>query len=224
MKISIPKQEYEINSDDLNSIQEFIESIVPNFVKEFGGVLQDAVKGWRARNMIKIMVETKSLIEKSGLTPQELSGKFFVQAIEKASIEDDESLQSKWASLIANASLGKVNSDIKYVSILSELNSNEVKLLEAISIELLKGQTVVVEEIHGTHMKELVFSAQKSADFLNLSLLETQVIVDNFYRLNICQPPAMDGFSVDNKNALLRTNEFFTFTDLGRAFLTAVKN
>ncbi len=222
MKVSVPKQEFEVTPEDLNATQEFLASIVPGFVKEFGGLLQDSVKGWRARNMIQIISKTKQLIENSGLSQNELAGKFFVQAIEKASVEDSEALQAKWANLLANAATGKVTNDVKYISILSELNSNEVKLLDALASSTVKGQIVTVEEIYGTHIREHVFSTQKSADFLGISLLDAQVMTDNFYRLSICQPPAMDGIKVGNSSALTRTNELFTFTDLGRAFLHAV--
>jgi len=95
MKISIPKQEYEIAPEDLNAVEKFLSSIIPGFIKEFSGALQDSVKGWRARNMVNILVKTKEKVEVSGLTLQELSGKFMVQALEKGSVENDKTLQDK---------------------------------------------------------------------------------------------------------------------------------
>lgn len=223
MKISVPKQEFEINPEDLDSVQKFLVSVIPGFVKEFGGVVNDSVNGWRVRNIIQIISKTKDLIDKSGLTHQELSGKFIVHAIEKASVEDDETLQEKWAILLTNVSTG-IEPDVKYISILSELSTKEARLLEALSESVVRGRVVVVEEVHGTHIRETLFSTQKSAEYLNISLLEAQIMIDNFYRLNICQPPAMESISAGGTSPSLRTNETFTFTDLDRAFLKAVKS
>lgn len=214
MKISVPKQEFEVNPEDLTAVEQFLSKIAPGFVKEFGGVLSDSVKGWRARNMIKILTRTKVLIEQSGLSQQELSGKFFVQAIEKASVEDDDTLQEKWAQLLSSAVSGKVQQDVKYISILSELSSIEVKLLDAIS----KGQVQSTPRV-----PEFIYSAEKVTEYLKISSVATKIMIDNFYRLNICHAPAMDGITVGSQKALVRTNETFTFTDLGRAFLSAVK-
>lgn len=218
MKVSIQKQEFEVSPDDLAAVNDFIVSLVPGFIKEAGAALQDGVKGWRTQNAVKILLKTRNLIRDSGLTPQELSGKFFVGAFDKLSIEEDETLQERWAALLANASTGRCNQDVKYISILSELNHQEAKLLTTLSSGWVESNPV----LHGA-VFEQVFSSQKVAEHLGIDMRATKIIIDNFYRLNLCQAPAMEGISVGNQKALLRSNDVFTFTDLGKDFLLAVK-
>lgn len=215
MKISIPKQEYEVNPEDLGAVEKFLSSIIPGFVKEFSCVLQDAVKGWRARNMVRILIKTKEVVEKSGLTQQELSGKFFVQALEKASMEDDENLQDRWAALLSNASTGRARADIKFVNILSELEADEAKLLAVLH----------AEQITKKSDKEYVFSSEKAGDAFNIPIKRIKVMVDHFYRLGICGAPAMTSISTGDKDThpSLKTNMLFTFTDLGLDFLDSVR-
>lgn len=223
MKISIPKQEGEITPEDMNALQDFVQSLVPSFVTEFGGLLQDGVKSWRAKNMIRTLVRMKELVAKSGLAQQELTGKFFIQTIDKAGIEDESYLQNKWAALLANAATGKIQNDVKYVSILSELNSKEVKLLDALTINGIKSEAVNVEDVYGSHIREYVFSTEVAANFLNIPVEEAQIMVDNFYRLNICQLPPLLSITTGDGSPTIRTNLRFTLTDLGQTFLCAVK-
>ena len=215
MKISIPKQEYEIAPEDLNAVEKFLSSIIPGFIKEFSGALQDSVKGWRARNMVNILVKTKEKVEVSGLTLQELSGKFMVQALEKGSVENDKTLQDKWATLLANTSTGKNRASIKYINMLSELDVNEVRLLDILYTELLQNE----------EDNEYVFSTEKAAKAFGVKVPEIKLMVDNFYRMNICQSPAMTSISAGGgAHPILKTNNLFTFTDLGKDFLAAVRN
>ena len=223
MKVSIPNQEGEITPEDLNAMQDFVKSLVPGFVAEFGGLLQDGVKSWRAKNMIRTLVRMKVLIAESGLTQQELTGKFFVQTMDKASIEDELYLQNKWATLLANAATGKIQNDVKYASILSELNSNEVKFLDALTTKGIKSEAVNVEDVYGSHIREYVFSTEVAASFLNIPVEEAQIMIDNFYRLNICQLPPLLSITTGDGSPTIRTNLRFTLTDLGQAFLSAVK-
>jgi len=206
MKVSIPNQEYEVNPEDVTAVQNLINFLVPEQVKQLAGMLTDTIKGWRAENMVKVMVKTKKLIRDSGLSENELNGKFFVQAIEKASVEDDELIQDKWAIMLANAHLGKIEQDVKYINILSELSLNEVKLLDLLySLEL--------------KTPDLAFSTEKVAQNFGLNIQTVKVMIDNLYRLNICQPPAASGISIGPEKMMLRTNNSFTFTDLGKEFL-----
>ena len=210
MKISIINQEYEVNPEDIEAVQNLVRFFIPEPIKELVGMLTDSIKGWRAQNMVKVLMGTKKLIDESGLSTSELSGKFFVQAIEKASVEDNDSLQIKWATLIANASTGKITQDTKFISILSELNENEVKILDVLHREFLNDST-----------SGLIFSAEKISTVFGINISDVRVMIDNFYRLNICQPPASSGVSIGGQQLMLRTNNTFTFTDLGKAFVWA---
>ena len=108
---------------------------------------------------------------------------------------------------------------MKYVSILSELSGDEVKLLDAMYSELL------IRE----QGKEYVFSSEKACQSVyghSHHLSKVRIMVSNFYRLGICEAPAMEGISVGpgNDHPILKTTNLFTFTELGKDFLRAVRN
>jgi hypothetical protein len=211
--MSLPNQEVEVNPDDLSAVQKLVSFLIPESVKQLAGMLADTVKGWRARNMVNVILKTKDHIEASGLTQTELSGKFIVKAIEAASDEDNDSLQNRWALLLSNAATGKITQDIKFITILSELNDLEVRFLDSIYSELL----------NFSGLDECIFSTEKASQNFNIKLEDAKIMVDNFYRLNICRPPSTSGMKVSGFNTGLQTNLAFCFTDLGISFLKAVR-
>jgi hypothetical protein len=212
MKGSIPNQEIEINPEDINAVRDLVSSIVPESLKQLAGILTDTVKGWRARNMINVLVKTKAHIQNSGLTQVELSGKFFLKTIEAAANEDNPSLQDKWATLLSNAYLGRITQDVKFVTILSELSDLEVSILD-----LMYSEWVASE-----NRENLTFLTDKVSTKWKTATDDSKVIVDNFYRLNICRPPGATGMKFGDYNTGLQTNLVFEFTDLGIRFMRAV--
>lgn len=213
MKVSLTKQEVEINPEDLAAVQNLVSFLIPEQIKQLAGMLTDTIKGWRALNMINVLVKTKQYIQASGLTQHELSGKFIVKAIEAASVEDNSSLQDKWALLLSNAATGRITQDIKFITLLSELNDQEVKFLDSIYNKLLGF----------TGPGECIFSTESAAKNLRISLEEAKIMVDNFYRLNICRPLSASGMKFGEFHTGLQTNLAFCFTDLGILFLKTVR-
>ena len=98
---------------------------------------------------------------------------------------------------------------------LSELDVNEVRLLDILYTELLQNEKD----------NEYVFSTEKAAEAFGVEVPGIKLMVDNFYRMNICQSPAMTSISAGGgAHPILKTNNLFTFTDLGKDFLAAVRN
>ena len=58
--------------------------------------------------------------------------------------------------------------------------------------------------------KSLQFSKQKVIEMFHLSDEKADLIIENLYRLNLCQPPASHGgVAIGNYPIMLRTNDFF---------------
>ena len=83
-----------------------------------GQDLRDRVK--------KLLIRTSQIREERGIT-EDITPKFFVPIIQKASLEDDEYLQEMWAELLAHAHDGKFKPS--YISILNELEPLDAKIL-----------------------------------------------------------------------------------------------
>lgn len=190
---------------------EFINSIIPGFVKDFGGVLSDQVKFWRFKNQINIIQKVKNKIESSGLMVKEAPLKVLLPIIENSSLEEDESIQDKWANLLANS---VTNHEVSpnYPEILKELSPIEVSILDQLFNEAQK-------ESDYKKRKELQFSKQAICSIYKLTQDKADLLIENLFRLNLCQSPAGSGIAVGEYKFALRTNEIFEFTSLGYDFV-----
>ncbi len=129
--------------------KEFIEKLIYPSVEELGLLLKDGIAKWRFSNQVKTLVKAKSICEKHGITPQMISPKLLCPLLEYASLEDNEKLQDKWSTLLANM----VDSDqnVKnhvFPYLLSQVSIQEFELLENtlnIKIERVK---VLNEELN----------------------------------------------------------------------------
>jgi Abortive infection alpha len=98
---------------------------------EAGQILGDRAREYRIRNATRIFQRVKKMLLDAGIEPQPIASRLFLPAFEAASIEDNETLQEKWAALLANASDGNGNVPIfpSFVEILKELTPEEAKFL-----------------------------------------------------------------------------------------------
>jgi len=58
----------------------------------------------RLKTAIEVMQWSDSMLKKAGIDPRPITRKLFLPMIGSASLEDDETLQGRWAALLANAS------------------------------------------------------------------------------------------------------------------------
>jgi hypothetical protein len=95
------------------------------------GLRADQIRLQREDVLIEIAKRARVRLKIEGAQPQEVPGKFLIPFMEKASLEEAESqLIDTWAELLATASQNYGSSLVRYVSVLAELSSREVKFLE----------------------------------------------------------------------------------------------
>src|SRR3989344_3275932 len=82
-------------------VSDFFGGIIPDFVKEGGGILADTVRFWRWTNQVNII-----------------------------KMEEEKIIQEKWSNLLANAITGQNEINPNYTEILKELSSLEVTILD----------------------------------------------------------------------------------------------
>jgi len=219
-KLSIPKQEGELEISDKEA-QNFLNLLVPDFVKQLGGILGDQVRYWRFKNACNIANKAKKLIDDSGLKVEKVPLKILSPLLESASLEEDEFLRDKWAKMLANATTSKISIKPVYVEILKELSPLEVKILDVIFNEISK--------IADYKQRKMVqFGKQKVQQAFGLSEEEIDLIIENLYRLNLLQAPQGHGMTLGTElgssyGFVLRTTDIFEFTTLGFNFVLACK-
>ncbi|HBU06951.1 MAG TPA: hypothetical protein DEB09_02615 [Candidatus Magasanikbacteria bacterium] len=214
-KISITEQNAEIEASQ-EEVSEFLEKVIPNFVLEGGGILSDTVRFWRWKNQINIIKKVKSIVENSKLDKKQVPLKILLPIMENSSLEEEELIQNKWANILANAITASKDITPNYAEILKELSVLEVVILDKLFDESNK-------ESDYEKRKQLQFSKQKISEIFKLSSEQADLIIENLYRLNLCQAPAGHGIAVGQYKFALRTTEVFEFTTFGYYFVQACK-
>jgi len=115
------------------------EKIAKNFlVKMFGpsidvigGALADRLQPWRLKNQLRNFEKVKKIIAKEKVEIKKINMKVLFPYLEHIALEEDETLQDKWANLFVNYVDAKKNlTTTVYPSILSQLSTHDVELID----------------------------------------------------------------------------------------------
>lgn len=128
----------------------FVEKLIYPSAEEMGLLLKDGISKWRFNNQVKTLVKAKSICEKHGVNPKMISPKLLCPLLEYAGLEDNEKLQDKWGTLLANM----VDSDQNvenhvFPYLLSQVSIQEFETLEntfEIKVARVKGLIKELEE------------------------------------------------------------------------------
>ncbi len=212
-KVSLTKQEAELEASE-NEVKAFFDGIIPDFVKEGGGIITDNVRFWRWQNQVRIVKKAKQILEDNNLDKQKIPLKVLHPLLESSSLEEDESMQGKWSNLLANAAASTHKVTPNYIEILKELSPIEAKVLDTIYDESTRPRD---------NKNILQFSTQKICEYFGIPAEESEVMVQNLYRLGLCSEPGSTGMTFGEARVALRTTDIFEITSLGVAFVKACR-
>lgn len=212
-KGSLLKQEAEIEASK-EEVDSFFNGIVPDFVRQGGGIISDNVRFWRFKNQINIIKKAQLAVGESGLGKQQVPLKVLAPLIESSSLEEEEDMQQRWANLLANAATGFSGIKANYVEILKELSPLEARVLDIVFAEVSKEQDY-------EKRKNKQFDKKKICHAFSLTEPEGDLLVQNLYRLGLCQPPGSSGIMFGNERVGLQTTNIFELTTLGFHFVQA---
>lgn len=193
---------------------EFLGKVVSPPLEELGGLLADKVRSWRFRNQVNIILQAERFLEQKRIQPRKIPLKTLAPLLEHSSWEEDPDMQTKWASLLANAANPKYSYDIDstYVEILNQLSPLEAKLLDSLFKEY--------ERTSDDNRDVLLFSKEKICQAIGISPERFDILVGNLFRLSLLQPPASHGgVSIGEYPIVLRTYQVIQLTPLGCDFV-----
>ncbi len=128
----------------------FVEKLIYPSAEEMGLLLKEGISKWRFNNQIKTLVKAKSICEKHGVNPKMISPKLLCPLLEYAGLEDNEKLQDKWATLLANMVDSNQNVENHvFPYLLSQVSIQEFETLEntfEIKVARVKGLSKELEE------------------------------------------------------------------------------
>ncbi|CAM1351121.1 conserved hypothetical protein [Tenacibaculum ascidiaceicola] len=185
-----------LTKEILNKIEKFMSKLLGPSITEFGELFADNVKFRRLKNQVRIFNKTRELLDKNGLEPRELNLKTLVPLVEKSSVEDDEFLQDKWASLIANISTTPENGlEPRLINTLSSLSSLEAKIFDFIYEDLdVQRQLKLARLLDNKYKKytledisidDIIISFESVKDGFKLDEKFTKIYIDNLESLGL---------------------------------------
>ncbi|MEM6780332.1 MAG: Abi-alpha family protein [Pseudomonadota bacterium] len=197
----------------------FFDRVFGDLLENSVGLLSDKLKYYRSEKLLLLHEKTKKKLEDAGVDfPDPVLPKIGIPLIENATIEDDDSLHTKWANMLANAMNPEYREEIKrsYVSILSEIDPLDALILDTITIQHQKA------ELEGTELG--LFDRSKICSNLNIDLKDCELSLRNLMRLGCITPGVVTGaISMgDHRVASYKDTELFSLTELGLSFHKAV--
>jgi hypothetical protein len=86
----------------LELAKEFLGKLISPTLEEVGLLISDHVKFLRFKNQIRMLLKAKDYVEQHNISVKEIPIKILVPLLEKASLENDDQLQDKWAKMLVN--------------------------------------------------------------------------------------------------------------------------
>ena len=124
-----------VTKGSVDGASAFLGRICLPAAEEFGLLIKDKVSAWRAANMVKITTKAQALVEKEfEQTLVQAHPRIIYSTIENGSWVEDDFMQNMWAGLLASSCTehGKDESNLILIGLLSQITSNQSKLIKYI--------------------------------------------------------------------------------------------
>lgn len=197
-----------VNSKPVESLTHFLKEIVGKPLIDGAGILYgDGIKAKRISNSLKL--EEKYNLVKA-VDTQSTTLSFGYKLLEKASLEDDDDLLSKWANLLSNATDKNYTGSIRkiYIEILESLEPIDVKIFDEINQFCFRQATKYDSMVS---LNDVDYSKKETLNvLLSLGLLT--------YGVSITQGITVGGQSPTVFHGL----ESFKVTEMGQSFYNSV--
>ena len=196
--------------DVIGSTGAFLNQVLGNPLREFGGIIWDQAKYWRYRNQIAIFDKVQAIQEKrdSGGKTVPIPPAFAMQVLDAVSIESEDEIQILWAGLIANATDPSLRLRIRkvFIDVLRGLEPLDARIMEFLSTSGLDerygfqtGAKLNAEELAsriGADLQEVKISVQTLARF--------GCVIDSWEHTPESLDSGYSGFRVNNPSSNFR--------------------
>ena len=115
-----------LGEKSLDIIKEFANKLIMPSIEEAGLLIKTPFTLWRFKNEINVLAKAKAYCEAKGISIKTIPMKLLCPLLEMASLEEDEYLQDKWATLLGNMVDSEQNIESHvFPYILSQVSVNE---------------------------------------------------------------------------------------------------
>jgi hypothetical protein len=162
--------------------KDFLQKVITPPLEEVGSLLSDQVKLWRFKNQVNIVNKAEAYLKSKNIKSRKVSIKVLTPLLENASIEEDSTLQEKWAQLLANTVREDSSLDTTlYSHILSQMTATDATLFDFFNSHLVLEQASEFIEVTPSHPPRLIFKYSDLEKKYKGALLS----IDNLIRLRL---------------------------------------
>ncbi len=216
----------------VNAARAMASAVLGDTVEAFDdyAALKVTIRSERARQrLIETIALSKRMCEEAGIDPGEVGLKVVKPILEGALIEDEDAdeMHVRWAALLANASAGDEGAEVlpSFARILSELNSADARILDALTEQLTETGLRNDAGFGGGNAERAAFAVHLG-NVERLGLVE--VLRPNSELADLAQQLQLASIELDSGNSadldimfFASTETYVDLTPLGRAFLRA---
>ena len=220
-------------------VADFLKRVLAPTGDALGGAIAHPIVEWQKRRVERaesIVEDAARAVHEAGAVPQPVPGRILMPLLERASLEEEDSLRAKWVQLLATAATPAAKAVLPaYVSILSELSPAEAAVLDWIYTKSKR-----TSDTGRIYFSEQLTSAVENA--LQMSEGEVELYVFNLCRLGLLRqsisldstwvedviehregwnPKHSDRTSYGRDLEVTRDDHKFEMTPLGGAFVEA---
>ncbi|MGE6211689.1 Abi-alpha family protein [Comamonas aquatica] len=114
----------------------FIARFISGSLEQGAGIFEDRLKYMRWERQVRLMQRAEQFMEKLGqsIPSRAVPLNIAIPLIQAASLEEDDTLQDKWAALLVNAATSTLTYEVRrsYVAILEQLTPCDAQILDVI--------------------------------------------------------------------------------------------
>jgi hypothetical protein len=171
---------------------------------EISELIAEQIRAWRFKREIKHVTKAMKQLEDAGMEPKAVPMRTLAPLIEGGSLEEDDPMVDRWASLLANAAGGATTVPPSFPGILKELEPIEALMLDS-AYELLMRLAPDLRMRYGVDHRGIMKST-------GLSETDYRYHVDNLIRLRLVRGV----FAADEARTV-------ALTTFGQAFVRACR-
>jgi hypothetical protein len=200
----------------------FLARVFKEPVDEIAGIVTDKLRFIRWKRMVQMADEVNRILEEKKIEDtRAVAPKIALPILEEASLEDDQSLQSLWNHLLANAMNPSFNDEVRYgfVEMIKNITAIEATILNAF-------YSVLQRENRLTSLSEITnysLSKEHIIEILKMSPDQYAVSANNLMRMQLLAPAVLKGGAKLGGEPLtiFKGIDAVTLTPLGVKFVEA---
>ncbi len=193
----------------------FLSKYVGGSIEQAMGIVEDKLKYQRWERQIRLFERADRFLAENGLAQpsRKVPLQVAIPLIQGGSLEEDDGLQDRWATLLVNAADASSHVEVRraFISILEDLTPLDALILNKIYTSILSQD--LMAEIWTTHLPDYVTEEKPDQDDLRPPN-NVEISLGNLARLGIITTAmSWGGFAIFSK---------VSRTVLGREFMKAI--